>query len=378
MMRQCAYCSYQSRYTSHLKRHERHHTGDKPFACDSCTYRTTNKTDLKRHVRHVHTKERNFTCAQCDYAAPTRVQVNRHTKRRHRDPLRDERPLQCSFPGCKYTAFEHHEIIRHQSIHTKSFKCRVLNCHLVFGTLPERARHENDFHARSLGQTFVKKKEEWFIRLLTSLDEGFDREVYINHSGCIANETWSRLDFVLHRPTFLIICSIDEFQHKDREVSCEIARMSKICLSISVAPLGNNALGGNRRILWFRINPDYFHVHGHAMRVDRRQREFIIAECLKNAERLLGQAELSLYYLFYDCFDRGDGKLLPEVTCSPEYDKHWREIVKACIINKESFDSALDQSLTRDVQSLEYHCQENNTTSCCVPPLQSTPPVDAW
>jgi hypothetical protein len=45
--------------------------------------------------------------------------------------------------------------------------------------------------------------------------------------------------------------SVDEFQHKDREIICEVARMSKVVCSIRQS-------GDMKRILWLRFNPDSF------------------------------------------------------------------------------------------------------------------------
>src|SRR5277367_5442380 len=47
-----------------LKRHERSHSGEKPFKCAECGKRFSHKSDLSRHLR-IHTGETPYQCRHC-------------------------------------------------------------------------------------------------------------------------------------------------------------------------------------------------------------------------------------------------------------------------------------------------------------------------
>ena len=51
----CRICGKVFPSQSHLARHMRMHTGEKPFKCDFCDQRCTQKSSLKAHIRRYHT-----------------------------------------------------------------------------------------------------------------------------------------------------------------------------------------------------------------------------------------------------------------------------------------------------------------------------------
>ncbi|CAN8001433.1 unnamed protein product, partial [Ixodes hexagonus] len=60
----CRFCSYTALYHSLLMRHERIHTGDRPYECAVCSKRFVQKTHLENHMR-MHSGERPFRCEHC-------------------------------------------------------------------------------------------------------------------------------------------------------------------------------------------------------------------------------------------------------------------------------------------------------------------------
>jgi hypothetical protein len=150
----------------------------------------------------------------------------------------------------------------------------------------------------------------------------------VTYQGCGESDTWARLDFVLYKKDHLIILSVDEFQHYDREVVCEVARMSKVVCSVRQA-------GDTRPILWLRFNPDYFSVDGQRVRTPLAQREVVLFDCITRSAALLeGRGEVAVYYLYYDSTTRATGLPVPEVIQQPDYASSWKELVVGCFVEK--------------------------------------------
>lgn len=81
-LRQCRFCPYIASERFNLIRHERCHTGERPFKCSVCCCTFARQEYMKLHMR-MHTGERPFRCNLCPNAFAWKTQLRRHMKKEH-------------------------------------------------------------------------------------------------------------------------------------------------------------------------------------------------------------------------------------------------------------------------------------------------------
>ncbi|KAF5626820.1 uncharacterized protein FTJAE_9492 [Fusarium tjaetaba] len=90
-MKGCSYCHRTFHKTEHLLRHERSHTGEKPYRCDTCGRGYARSDVLLRHVRYFHPNSEQRERRRSD------VSTNEKSRQRRQSVLADSINV-CSIP----------------------------------------------------------------------------------------------------------------------------------------------------------------------------------------------------------------------------------------------------------------------------------------
>ncbi|XP_070790285.1 zinc finger protein 420-like [Pituophis catenifer annectens] len=131
----CFECGKSFSRGDYLILHQKLHRGEKPYKCSECGKGFYRSTRLISHKR-VHLAEKLYKCFRCGKSFGDEAKLAQHKQAKHTN----ERPHTCAECGKSFRRSTH--LTRHQKIHTRKARYRCLQCEKTFTCRKHLLSHE--------------------------------------------------------------------------------------------------------------------------------------------------------------------------------------------------------------------------------------------
>ncbi|KAG8543706.1 hypothetical protein GDO81_023972 [Engystomops pustulosus] len=159
----CSYCGKSCPCKSAFIRHERIHTGKKPYTCADCGKSFIQVSDYNNHVRS-HTGEKPYTCAECGKSFSRSTYLVTHCRTHTK-----EKPYSCT--ECGKSFIQHSHLSIHLRIHSGEKPYSCFECGKRFSRSSTLVKHQKSHSKRTIsgGETDAQRSKPRSESLSTSV-----------------------------------------------------------------------------------------------------------------------------------------------------------------------------------------------------------------